>query len=145
MEAYLSDHQIAGSQFVAAQLRLGDVDILVADPVVRRTQETDAFAHDLQNSAAQLNAFLLRFRLTDHHSKRLFFQAIGIRNIQPLCQVAQFGKRFVLKFKYFHSLFSLGGMLEKMKCKIAQNASSNLVNSLRLWRGMDFRSRSVYA
>src|SRR5829696_3009400 len=121
---YLTDDQVARSQFVAAELCLRNVHILVADSVVGGSQEADAFAHDLQNAAAQFNTFFLRLCLADHHGKCLFLQAVGIRDIESLCNGAQLGKRFVLKFKYFQSFSHWVECGGRMKYKIAQNASS---------------------
>ena len=72
------------------QLRLRNVDILVADPVVCCSQEADAFAHDLQDAAAQFDAFFLRLCFAYHHGEGLFFQAVGMWNVQSLCHTAQF-------------------------------------------------------
>src|SRR5258706_13262071 len=118
--SHLTNYQVACSEIMPTELGLRHVHILVADPVVCGSQKAYAFAHDLQDTSAQFDAFLLRLRLADHHGKCLFLQAAGVGNIQGLCHAAQFGKRFVLKFKYFHVLFPLDcGMLE---CKSNQQS-----------------------
>ena len=117
--AHLADDQVSGAQVITPQLRLRDIDILVADLVVAGPQEADAFAHDLQDAAAQLNALSLRFGLADEHGQGLFFQAPEIGNIQFLCHGPQLGERFVLQFKYFH-VASLWGGSDMGKDKITQ-------------------------
>src|SRR5688572_15798789 len=91
--AHLSDHKVSSTQVVTSKLRLRDVHILVTDAVVGCTQEADAFAHDLQNAAAQLNTFSLRLSLADHHRERLLLQAVRVGDVQSFGDTAQFGKR----------------------------------------------------
>src|SRR5829696_1573278 len=95
---HLSYYKVSSAQVVTSKLRLRNVYILVADAVVGCTQEADTFTHDLQNTAAQFNAFPLRFGLADHHRECFLLQAVRIRNVQSFGDAAQFGKRFVLKF-----------------------------------------------
>ena len=67
-----------------------------------RAQESDAFAHDLQDSAAQLQPFLLGFGLLDLQDQVFFLQTVGIGDVQvfgPLPQCHQWG---VFKFNDSH-------------------------------------------
>ena len=90
--ANLPDDQIARTKVVPAQLRLRNVDILVADAVIGGSQETDAFTHDLEDAAAQLDALLLRLRLPKLKNQGLFLQAVGIWYIEILGSGAQFAR-----------------------------------------------------
>ena len=62
--AHVTDDHVAVAQIIAAQLRLGNIDIIRADPVIR-TQETNAFVHDFQDAAADFQPLALRFNLAD--------------------------------------------------------------------------------
>src|SRR5215207_2570069 len=95
---YLSYHKVSRAQVMSPELRLRYVYILVAAAVIGCTQKTNAFAHDLQNAAAQFNTFPLRLGLADHHRECLLLQAVRVGNVQSFGDTAQFGKRFVLKF-----------------------------------------------
>ena len=100
--ANVSNDQVSRAKFVAAQLRLRDVDVLIADAIVGRSQETDALAHDLEDAAAQFDALLLRLRLPDLKDEGLFLQAVEIGDVEILGNGAQFGQRFVLELQDFH-------------------------------------------
>ena len=58
-----AQHQVAIAQVVTTKLCLRDVDIVLADLVIR-AQETDTFRHDLQDAAAQLDALLFSLHTT---------------------------------------------------------------------------------
>ena len=107
----MPDDQIAGAQLVTPKLRLRDVDVLVADAVVGGSQETDAFAHDLEHAAAQLHALLLRLGLPDLDDEGLFLEAVEVLDVQILGDRAQSGQRFVFELKYFHVVRCLLGKI----------------------------------
>src|SRR5512138_3558838 len=52
--ADLPDDQVTRSKIVPAELRLRDVDVLVADPIIGGSQEADPLAHDFEDTASQI-------------------------------------------------------------------------------------------
>lgn len=105
----MADHQVPGAKLVATKLGLGDVDVLIADAVVGSPKETDALAHDLQDTAAQFDALLLGLRLADLQDQSLLLEAIEIGDIEVLGDRAQSCQRFVFKLQNFHVGLCLPG------------------------------------
>ncbi len=65
-------------------------------------QKTDAFAHNLQDTAAQLQALPLGFSLLDAQDQVFFLQAVGIGYIQIAGHCAKIAQGSVFQFNNFH-------------------------------------------
>ena len=90
--AHNPQNQVTVAQVIATELRLRNVNIIVANGVVL-AQETDPLRHDLQHAAAHFDAFLFRFKLDDADDQILLFHAFGVRNVQRHGLIAEGGKR----------------------------------------------------
>src|SRR5258708_5000547 len=95
--AHVSDHEVSRAKIKATELCLGDIYILIADPIVRGAQESDALAHDLEDPTAELDPFLLRFCLADLQDEGFLLQPIEIWDTRIFGKLAQFCQRFVFK------------------------------------------------
>ncbi len=96
--ANMPDDQVAGTHFIAPELGLGNVHIVFTDAVAGRAQETDAFAHDLEDAAAHINTLLGGLLLADRQDQRFFFQAVGINHVEFPGDGAQFSQGFIFQF-----------------------------------------------
>ena len=97
--AHLAFDHVAAAQFEAANLRLADVDVVVADDVAAAPQEAVALGKDVEDAARHLDARALLLRGEDRATISSFFmrRRIAERDLVALGDLDQFGLLLVFE------------------------------------------------
>ena len=95
--ARLSLDHVAAAQFEAANLRLADVDVVVADVVAGAAQEAVALGQDVENAARHLDARARDLRLHEQSDDLVFldFRRRGYLDFEFFGDLDQFVLRFL--------------------------------------------------
>jgi hypothetical protein len=98
----LAAYHVAGAQAEAPDLRLGDVDIVLAGEVMVRPQKADPFVDDLEDAAAQFQSLAFGIRLQKAQNKVFLFHSGAAGNFEFLGHAAQIDEGSFFKFGYVH-------------------------------------------
>ncbi len=74
--AHVTDDQVAVAQFIAPELCLRDIHIVRTNSVIG-PQETHAFVHDLENTAAYFKPLTFGFDLADFEDQQFLSSTVA--------------------------------------------------------------------
>jgi len=111
--ADLTDNHVAGAQAEAADLRLGNVDVIGAGQIVIGPQESHPLAHDFEDTAAQLQAAPLGVGLHDAQDQILFLEPRRALDLEIAGDAAQIGQVHGFQLSDIHGFSRESGALGK--------------------------------
>ena len=147
------DH-VAAAKLEATDLRLADVDVVVADVVAGAPQEAVTFRQDVQDAAAHLDAGARYLRLHQKGNQLIFLDLCRRRyfDVEFFGDVDQFALRFLRElsggkhrrnFDLRKLLVKSGLMLRKMMAPARATAASALLLAHIVGRAMFGLQKSI--